>query len=80
MTLEYLRTDSDFQDMYDDYKAGLLINGQEYENPLEVGIEIEEFIIAELNAQLLVVETQDIINVYNCLLVASEKHLVAFTK
>ena len=50
-------------------------------DPLQAGIEIEGFIIAELNTQLAeVVKKQDIIYVYNCLLISSAKHLQSFTK
>jgi len=63
----------DFEDLYTKYVDYV-------DDPLSAGIEIEEFIIAELNTQLDVVEAQDIFNVYTCLLAASEKHLAAFTK
>ncbi|MCJ7554877.1 MAG: DUF2202 domain-containing protein [Ignavibacteriaceae bacterium] len=69
----------DFQALYDDY---IELEDGSYEDPLDVGIAIETLIIAYLEVQLAnedVIKT-DIIKVYTCLLAASEKHLVAFTK
>ena len=69
--------DPAFQQMYDEF----ILQGQNSLNEaLLVGKAIEEADISDLQFQLTFVDNQDLINVYQNLLDASENHLIAFQK
>jgi hypothetical protein len=66
-----------FQDLYDQFIAQGNVSLYE---ALIVGKTIEEIDIADLEAQLLIVDNPDIIRVYSNLKAGSENHLAAFIK
>ena len=64
-----------FQKLYD----GLITRGStSLEEAFQVGVDIEEMDIADLNEYLLTTVTPNLVQVYTKLLSASEKHLSAF--
>ncbi|QQS36485.1 MAG: DUF2202 domain-containing protein [Ignavibacteriales bacterium] len=69
--------DAAFQDLYNNFIAQ---GSSSLYEALVVGKTIEEIDIADLEAQLLIVDNPDIIRVYTNLKAGSENHLAAFIK
>ena len=69
--------ETEFQDLYNQYLAQGNIS---LEEALLAAVAIEELEIADLGAQLAFVTNPCLINMYTNLLVAENKHLVAFNK